>query len=465
MAIYVCEICGYVYDEANEQTSWKELGDDFTCPLCTAPKSCFKVSEEQKQTIETSREESLAISGSFARHEDGLDKSMELIHEMAIEGHSRIEAMGTRLAVPKWENILLLGGQLAHPPLSDKAEVSVETIIGTAAKQPMVLDHCVYVSHMSFGALSKEAKTALAMGTAMAKTAQCSGEGGILPEEKNNAYKFIFEYVPNQYSVTDENLREADAIEIKIGQGSKPGMGGHLPGEKVTEEIAAIRNKPLGQDVISPSRFEELKCKDDLKNMVDMLRERSLGRPIGIKIAAGRIEDDLEWIKYANPDFITIDGRGGATGASPKYLKDNTTVPTMYALARARSYMDEHKMTQQLVMTGGFRTSGDMIKAIAMGADAIAIATGAMIAIGCQQYRICQNGKCPMGIATQDEALRKRFDIEKGAKRLHNYLHVLREELKSFARVCGYENVHELSCNDLCTTSEEVARYTGIRHC
>lgn len=465
MAMYVCEICGYVYDEAKEETAWENLEDGFTCPLCTAPKSCFKVSEEQKQTIETTKEESLAIVGSFARHEDGLDKSMELIHEMAINGRSRIEAMCTRLPVPKWEDILLLGGQLAHPPLPDKAKVSVETIIGTSAKQPMVLDHAVFVSHMSFGALSKEAKIALAKGSAMVKSAQCSGEGGILPEEKSNAYRYIFEYVPNKYSVTDENLREADAIEIKIGQGSKPGMGGHLPGEKVTEEIAQIRNKPLGQDVISPSRFEEIKSKDDLKAMVEMLKERSLGRPIGIKIAAGRIEEDLEWIHYANPDFITIDGRGGATGASPKYLKDNTTVPTMYALARARSYMKEHDMKQQLIMTGGFRTSGDMIKALAMGADAIAIASAAMIAIGCQQYRICQNGKCPMGIATQDEELRKRFDIEKGARRLGNYLQVLKEELMSFARVCGYENVHELSSKDLCTTSEEIACYTGIRHC
>lgn len=465
MSVYVCEICGYVYDETSQEKAWNALGDDFTCPLCTAPKSCFKRKEENHSVSKETEEKSLAINSSFARKEDAMDHSMELIHEMAIHAHSRIEAMCTRLPVPKWEDILLLGGQLAHPPLPDKAEVSTETIIGTSAKQPMVLDHAVFVSHMSFGALSKEAKIALAKGTAMVKSAQCSGEGGILPEEKSNAYKYIFEYVPNKYSVTDENLREADAIEIKIGQGSKPGMGGHLPREKVTEEIANIRNKPLGVDIISPSRFEEIKSKDDLKAMVDMLRERSLGRPIGIKIAAGRIEEDLEWINYANPDFITIDGRGGATGASPKYLKDNTTVPTIYALARARSYMEEHGMKQQLIMTGGFRTSGDMIKALAMGADAIAIASAAMIAIGCQQYRICQNGRCPMGIATQDEELRKRFDIEKGARRLGNYLQVLKEELMSFARVCGYKSVHELSTKDLCTISEEITHYTGIRHC
>lgn len=465
MAIYVCEICGYVYDEENEQTKWSALDENWCCPLCTAPKTCFKKQQEEEKQAVKETTFTLQVDAQYARHDDTLEDQMQMIHEMAIQGHSRIEAMRTRLSVPVWNDILLLGGQLAHPPLPDKAKVSTTTMIGTSAKQPMILEHPVYVSHMSFGALSKEAKTALALGSAMAQTAQCSGEGGILKEEQEASYRFIFEYVPNKYSVNDENLKQADAIEIKIGQGSKPGMGGHLPGEKVTEEIAAIRNKPLGEDVISPSRFEEIKCKDDLKAMVEMLRTRSEGRPIGIKIAAGRIEEDLEWIDYANPDFITIDGRGGATGASPKYLKDNTTVPTMYALARARAYMDAHNMKQQLVMTGGFRSSGDMIKALAMGADAIAIASGAMMAIGCQQYRICQNGKCPMGIATQDEELRKRFDIEKGAKRLGNYLQVLREELKSFARVCGYDDVHKLSKEDLCTTNEEIARYTGIKHC
>lgn len=474
MAMYTCEICGYVYNEDQEDRKWSKLPNDWACPLCTAPKDCFKMSEEKtespKETSTSLEEErkdtsALKINSSFAKKEDPQETNMSIIHEMAIEGHSRIEAMCTSKPVVSWDHILLMGGQLAHPPLQDKAEVDTTTIIGKQAKKPMILDHAVYVSHMSFGALSKEAKTALAIGSAAVHTAQCSGEGGILPVEMENSYRYIFEYVPNKYSVTDENLRNSDAIEIKIGQGSKPGMGGHLPGEKVTEEIAAIRNKPLGQDVISPSKFDEIQTKDDLKAMVDELRTRSEGRPIGIKIAAGRMEDDLEWIQYANPDFITIDGRGGATGASPKYLKDNTTVPTLYALARARAYMDKHGMKQELIMTGGFRTSGEMIKALAMGADAIAIASAAMMAIGCQQYRVCNNGRCPMGIATQDPELRKNFDIEKGAKRLENYLATLRKELQSFARISGHTSIHDLRKDDLCTTSEEISKYTGIRHC
>ena len=366
--------------------------------------------------------------------------------------------------MPGWEDILILGAQLNPMPLDEHAPVETKTVIGKKAKKPMVLEHPVYISHMSFGALSKETKTALAMGSAAVKTAMCSGEGGILPEEKAAAYKYIFEYVPNKYSVTPENLREADAIEIKIGQGTKPGMGGHLPGEKVTLEIARIREKPLGKDIISPSRFPGVDSKEDLKDLVYQLRMASEGRPIGIKIAAGRIEKDLEFCVYAQPDFITIDGRGGATGASPQLVRDSTSVPTIYALHRARKYLDSIQSDIDLVITGGLRVSSDVAKALAMGADAVAVATAAMIAAACQQYRICGTGMCPVGMATQDPELRSRFKIEAAAKRVENYLTVTLEELKTFARITGHENVHQLSVEDLCTINREISEFTNIPH-
>ncbi|MEG1292019.1 MAG: FMN-binding glutamate synthase family protein, partial [Lachnospiraceae bacterium] len=278
------------------------------------------------------------------------------------------------------------------------------------------------------------------------------------------AYRYIFEYVPNQYSDTDENLRNADAIEIKIGQGTKPGMGGHLPGDKVTPEIAAARNKPVGQDVISPSRFPGIETKEDLKELVKVLRIRSDGRPIGIKIAAGHIERDLEYCVYAEPDFITIDGRGGATGSSPVMIRNATSVPTVYALYRARKYLDTIHSDISLVMTGGFRVSSDVAKAIAMGADAVAVASAGLMAAACQQYRICGSGMCPVGAATQDETLRKRLKIEASAKRVANYLNVTLEELRTFARITGHDDIHQLSVGDLCTTSREISEYTNIPH-
>ena len=361
-------------------------------------------------------------------------------------------------------SIPILGAQLNPPPLMEHDPVTITTVIGKHAKKPMVLDGPVYISHMSFGAMSKEMKVALAKGSAMAGTAMCSGEGGILPEEKSAAYKYIFEYVPNRYSVTPDNLRESDAIEIKIGQGTKPGMGGHLPGAKVTPEIAAIRNKPLGEDVISPSKFEDIRSKEDLRDLVAQLRMASEGRPIGIKIAAGKIEKDLEYCVFAEPDFITIDGRGGATGASPKLVRDSTSVPTVYALSRARKYLDEAGADIDLVITGGLRVSSDFAKAIAMGADAVAIASAGLIAAACQQYRICGSGNCPVGAATQDPELRKRLNESAAAARVGNFLKCSFKELKTFARITGHEDIHDMTVDDLCTLNREISEFTSIRH-
>ena len=234
--------------------------------------------------------------------------------------------------------------------------------------------------------------------------------------------------------------------------------------EKVTDIIAAMRGRRKGEDIQSPSRFPGIESPEDLRDLVDTLRRRSGGLPRGVKIAAGHIEEDLEFISHSGCDFITIDGRGGATGSSPKFLKDSSSVPTVYALSRARRYMDEYGMDQELVITGGFRTSGDCIKALAMGADAVAISSAALMALGCQRYRICNTGMCPMGIATQDPELESRLDVDVGSKRVGNYLNALANEIRSFLRVTGHRSLDELSPDDLCTVSDEIAGHTGIRH-
>ncbi len=462
MAVYKCTVCGTIFDEEKEGMSLSELTE---CPVCKQPVSKFEKIEETPSPApqESPAPGDLAYDPRFARQDKSV-RYMDEIHEISVTGRTISAAMGTQLPLPSWDDILLLGAQLNTQPLDDKSPVDTRTVIGRKARRPMELESPVFVSHMSFGALSREAKTALAKGSALAKTAMCSGEGGILPEEKAAAYRYIFEYVPNKYSVTDENLRTSDAIEIKIGQGTKPGMGGHLPGEKVTEEIAAIREKPQGQDVQSPSRFAQIHSKEDLRQMVSMLRERSEGRPVGIKIAAGNIEGDLEWCEYAEADFVTIDGRGGATGSSPLFLRESTSVPTVYALHRARVYLDSIGSEMSLIITGGLRISSDIAKALAMGADAVAVASAALIAAGCQQYRICGSGMCPMGIATQDAKLRARLDMEAASLRVANYLNVTRRELETFARVTGCPSVHDLSVKNLVTTDEEIARYTSIPH-
>ena len=462
MAVYKCEVCDTVYDEEKEDVKWDDLPDNWICPVCGSGKSYYKLVQDVAVIPDTSdtpgyRDESWRTSE--------LEGYMADIHKISETGDSIIEPMRTERPTFSWDEILIKGAQLAKIPLNYDEPVNTKTIIGPKARKPMVIDTPIYITHMSFGALSREVKIALAKGSAAAKTAMCSGEGGILPESMENAYKYIFEYVPNKYSVTGDNLKRVDAIEIKIGQSVKPGMGGYLPAEKVTKEIAKIRGVNEGFDIISPSNFEDIKNRDDLKKKVEWLRNTSDGRPIGIKFAAGNIEADLEVALYAEPDFITIDGCPGGTGAAPKFIKAATSVPSIFALYRAGKFLKERGVTDvSLVITGGLRISSDFAKALALGADAVAIGTSALMACGCQQYRICNTGRCPTGITTQDPELREMCNIDESAKRLENFLRVSTEELKDFARLTGNNNVHGLSIDDLCTTNSEISNHTEIEH-
>jgi glutamate synthase domain-containing protein 2 len=442
MTTYKCKVCGHLYNEEKDGIKWYDLPDDWSCPVCGAKKSMFKLVEAEESVSKNSEamQDAEESQQSWKKTEALTETHFNEIKTIASTGKSIQEPMRTQKSIISWDDILIKGAQLARIPMNKTDPVNTQTIIGPKAKHPLIIDTPIYISHMSFGALSKEMKTALAKGSAEAKTLICSGEGGILPEEFNQAYKYIFEYVPNEYSVNKDTFNKVDAIEIKIGQSVKPGMA-------------------------SPAHFKDILSKEDLRKKVDWLREQSDGKPIGIKIAAGNIEDDLEVIIYANPDFITIDGRGGATGSAPKFIKDSTSVPTIFALFRTRNFLDSKGIDHiSLIITGGLRISSDFAKAIAMGADAIAIATAAMIAGGCQQYRICHTGKCPMGIATQNPKLRSRFNIDKSSRQVANYLKICTEELKMFTRITGNNNIHDLSLNNLCTTNSEISDNTDIKH-
>jgi glutamate synthase domain-containing protein 2 len=467
MAKYRCRLCQYEYNEKTEGIFFDDLPMDWVCPVCGAAKSEFDLLEEAPQPASppaepTSKRESI---DDFRRSSDELETRMADIHRMALTGESVVEPMRTRQPVVSWDDILIKGAQLARQPLNRDETVDTRTVIGPRAKQPLVVGTPIIISHMSFGALSKEAHSALALGSAAAGTAMGSGEGGIMPEALGLAHRYIFEYVPNRYSVSEENLRRVDAVEIKIGQSAKPGMGGHLPGGKVTAEIAALRGFPEGMDIVSPSRFPGIATRDDLRRKVDELRDLSGGRPIGIKFAAGDVEADLEFALSAGPDFITIDGRAGATGAALKLIKDATSIPTVYALDRARRYLATRGIEGvTLIATGGLRVSSDFAKALALGADVVAIGTAALMAIGCQQFRICDSGRCPVGIATQDPGLRARLDVAEAARGLANFLRVSTEELRDFARLTGNDSVRKLSVRDLVTTSSEISAHTSIPH-
>lgn len=392
------------------------------------------------------------------------DEKVANIQKLAKSGKSENSAMSTLKAYPTLDNLVFKGAQLHKMPLNADIEVNTKTIIGATAKQPMVLDMPFYVSHMSFGALSREAKVALAKGASKVGTAMCSGEGGMLPDERKVSTKYIYELGTAAFSHIDSVIKQADAVELKIGQGVKPGLGGHLPGDKVTAEIAKIRNLKQGEASVSPGRLSGVDNLEDLKKKVAHIKEITKGKPVGIKFASGRIEEDIAFALKAEPDFITIDCRGGATGSSPKFLKDNVGIPAIFVIRRARKYLDKVNSKVTLCITGGFRGSADIAKAIALGADAVALATTSMIAIGCIQAKVCHTGTCPVGIATQNEQLRELFDEKTAVAKFENFYMGSNNELKVFARSNGVEDIHKLDLSDIVTDSTVVAEFTDIDH-
>ncbi|BES64376.1 hypothetical protein SANA_08150 [Gottschalkiaceae bacterium SANA] len=396
--------------------------------------------------------------------QEAFDNKVGAIQNLARTGKSENSAMRTQETFLDFKSIMFKGAQLDPMPLNGEVKVDLTTIIGKQAKKPLVMSIPFYVSHMSFGAISREAKIALAKGTSLVDTAMSSGEGGMLPESRAAAKTYIYELGTAAFSHDDQIIRQADAVEIKIGQAVKPGLGGHLPIEKITPEIAKIRGLKAGEASVSPGRFSGVDTIEDLIEMVAHIRQVTGGVPVGIKFSAGHIEADLKQALQANPDFITIDCRGGATGSSPKFLKDNVGVPAIYAITRARKYLDLVESKVSLCITGGFRDAADIAKGLALGADAIALATASLIAIGCMQSKVCHTGTCPAGIATQDENLRALFDEEKALLQFQNFYSATAKELQVFARSNGKDCIHDLNFDDLVTDSSEVSRHTDLTH-
>ncbi len=392
------------------------------------------------------------------------------IQELARNGldevghHGPTSAMGVPLTeLPAWSDIQLLTAQLARRPLQEDVPVRTELVIGPKADKPLTLDIPLFVSDMSFGALSEEAKTALARGAELAGTGICSGEGGMLPEEHAESSRYFYELASARFGWSLDKVRDVQAFHFKAGQGAKTGTGGHLPGEKVTGRIAEVRGLPEGEPAISPPTFSDLESADDYRKVADQVRDASGGIPIGFKLSAQHIEDDIDFAIEASADYIILDGRGGATGAAPEIFKKNISVPTMAALARARRHLDATGNGDiTLIVTGGLRTESDFVKALALGADGVAIANSALQAIGCLGMRACNTNNCPVGIATQKKSLRARLEIEKSAQQLARYLKATTELMQILARACGHESLSGFELRDLTTWKRDIADLTGV---
>ena len=392
---------------------------------------------------------------SYAR--DGLSKTGH---------HGVVDAMGVpRDQVPTWDDIQFVTAQLYRVPLLDDDPVETGVTIGPGAKKPLKLDIPLFVSDMSFGALSREAKIALAKGAEMAGTGICAGEGGSLDEERHANSRYFYELASARFGFSWDKVNESAAFHFKGGQGAKTGTGGHLPGRKVQDEIAKVRGLNPGEDAISPSRFPEWTKVSQFRDFADEVRERTGGIPIGFKLSAQHIEKDIDAALELGVDYIILDGRGGGTGAAPLIFRDNISVPTIPALARARRHLDKSGANNvSLIATGGLRKPADFAKALALGADAVALSNAPMQAIGCLGMRACHTDNCPVGVATQKENLRARLKIETSAKQLANFFEASTELMKILARACGHNRLSDFTIDDLTTFKSEMASLTGVAY-
>ncbi|MGK0360198.1 MAG: glutamate synthase domain-containing protein 2/nitrite reductase [Bradymonadia bacterium] len=392
------------------------------------------------------------------------------IQSLARDGLSKVghhgagSAMGVPLTeLPRWDEIQIVTAQLARRPLLDDVAVETHVVIGPNAKKPLRLEMPIFVSDMSYGALSEEAKTALSIGAERAGTGICSGEGGMLPEEQANNSRYFYELASGKFGWSLDKVAKVQAFHFKSGQGAKTGTGGHLPGEKVTGKIAAVRELPEGQPAVSPATFSDLRTTADYAAVAAQVREMSGGIPIGFKLSAQHIEADIDFALEATADYIILDGRGGGTGSAPNVFKNNISIPTMAALARARHHLDRRgRQDVTLIITGGLRTESDFVKALALGADAIAVANSALQAIGCLGMRACHSNNCPVGIATQKPGLRARLEIEKSAERLSTYLQSTTHLMQVLARACGHDRLSDLCVDDLTTWKRDISELCGV---
>ena len=380
--------------------------------------------------------------------------------------HGAVSAMGVPLTeLPRWDDLQLLTAQFAKRPLSDHHEVGTELVIGPNARKPLRLEIPIFVSDMSFGALSEEAKVALATGAELAGTGICSGEGGMLPEEQEANSRYFYELASARFGWSLDKVARCQAFHFKGGQGAKTGTGGHLPGKKVVGKIAQVRGLEVGQPAISPPAFPDLVTVDDFRAVADEVRDVGGGIPIGFKLSAQHIEDDIDFALEVGCDYIILDGRGGATGAAPEIFKNNISVPTLAALPRARRHLDACKVDGlTLIITGGLRTESDFVKALALGADGVAIANSALQAIGCLGMRACHTNNCPVGIATQKKDLRARLIVDESARRLATFLEASIDLMRVLARACGHTHLRDFRSHDLTTWKRDVADLTGVRY-
>jgi methylamine---glutamate N-methyltransferase subunit C len=408
---------------------------------------------------------------------------IEDIQTKAELGRYRIRGWGTYRRLPNFDDLTFVTCGLSRVPLEGYREkCTTETVLGKRyARKPLVLNTPITITGMSYGALSRNAKVALGRAATRVGISTCTGDGGMLPAEREASHLLVYQVLPSRYGFDPDHLRMADALEIVVGQGAKPGTGGILLGHKVSEEIANMRDLPPGVDQRSAVRHPDWMGADDLIIKIEELREVTDWQvPIYVKVGAARVTDDVKLAAKIGADVIVVDGMEAGTGASPVIQLDHTGIPTMAALVEAVEALRDIGLENevQIVVSGGIRGGADAAKALALGADAVAIGTPALIALNCnkpiyvEDYEAlgtkpyachhCHTGRCPVGITTQDPELMARLDPDEAADRVVNFLNAMTMEIQLFARACGKADVHDLEPEDLRALTLESSFITGI---
>tara|TARA_Y100000590_G_scaffold422807_1_gene527937 strand:+ start:13569 stop:14870 length:1302 start_codon:yes stop_codon:yes gene_type:complete len=406
------------------------------------------------------------------------------IHAKAELGRYRIRGFSTFQNVTHFDELTFLSTGLTRFPLEGyKEKCETRTVIGNRyASKPLILDTPIYISGMSYGALSPNAKTALGKGASLVGTASCTGDGGMLKAERDASDKLIYQVLPSRYGFNPHHLLQAQAIEIVVGQGAKPGTGGMLMGIKIPDEIAQMRDLPTGIDQRSPARHPDWLGPDDLSIKIDQLREATDHKiPVHVKLGACRVTDDVKLAAKAGADAIIIDSMLAGTGASAEVLLDHSGIPTVPAIVMAREALREIGLSEtvSLIASGGIRSGADAAKALALGADAVAIGIAALIALNCNKdipdanyeeeigvtagkCRHCHTGKCPVGITTQDPDLISRLPVNEAAERVANFINSMTMEMTLLTRSLGKSNVHSLEPEDLAALTIEASAMAQI---
>ena len=431
---------------------------------------------------------------SFSLEESaGYDRRiLNYIQNAAAHGLYEIRGLGAKRRLPNFDDLVFLGSSLSRYPLEGYREkCTTKTILGTRfAKKPIELEMPITIAGMSFGSLSANVKQALGLAATEAGTSTTTGDGGMTSEERLSSKTLIYQCLPSRYGFNPDDVRKADAIEIVIGQGAKPGGGGMLLGQKVNPRVAEMRTLPEGIDQRSACRHPDWTGPDDLTIKIQELRELTdWEKPIYVKIGASRTFNDVKLAVHAGADVIVLDGMQGGTAATQSVFIEHVGIPTLAALRQAVEALEDLNMkdTVQLIVSGGIRTGADVAKALAMGADAVSIGQAILMALGCNSETYiqdnvhhsaiadynalgtapgychhCHTGQCPVGVTTQDATLEKRLEPEVGARRVKNYLQTLNMELTTIARACGKQNVHHLEREDLVALTVEAAAMARI---